>query len=74
MKNPKSLSNTELLDKMAKYRKIAFFAVMTVFASMAFILIYKLNYLLILIVAIPFVFIARGFYKHYNEVQRRHLD
>ncbi|WP_163713010.1 hypothetical protein [Mangrovibacterium lignilyticum] len=73
MKDPKTLNNHELLEKMAKHRTRAFFAVMSVFACMAIIIIYKLHFLFILVVVVPFLLVARGFYKHYNEVQRRHL-
>jgi len=73
MEDVKKLSNSDLLDKMAKFRPIAFFGVLAVFAGMAVIITYKLHFAYILVVGIPFIFIARKFYKYHNEIQRRHL-
>jgi len=74
MENPKNLNNLQLLEKMSKYRMGAFFSVLSVFACMAIIIMFKLHFMYILVVAIPFGFFARRFYKYYNEVQRRHLQ
>jgi len=73
MKKPSEMNNSELLDKMARYRVIAFFSVMAVFITMIVIVTYKLHFLYLIIVAIPFLFFARKFYRCYHEVQRRQL-
>lgn len=74
MTDLKKLNNLELLERLSKYRNISFFAVMAIFVSMALIIIYKLSPLFLIIVVIPFIFVARIFYKYYNEVQRRNLQ
>lgn len=74
MTDLKKLSNVQLLEKLSKYRNMAFFAVLAIFVSMALIIIYKLSPLFLIIVVVPFIFVARVFYKYYNEVQRRHLQ
>jgi hypothetical protein len=74
MTDVKKLSNVELLQKMSRYRNMAFVAVLSIFLGMAVIIIYKVHFLYLLFVAVPFVFVAKTFYKYYNEVQRRHLQ
>ncbi len=74
MKNPKTLNNYQLLEEMSKQRMRAFIGVLSVFIAMAAIIYFKLHFLMILLVAIPFGFIAKRFYKTYNEVQRRNLN
>jgi len=74
MTDVKKLSNVELLERLSKYRNLAFFSVLSIFLGMALIIIYKIHFFFLLVVAIPFVFVARVFYKYYNEVQRRHLQ
>lgn len=73
MKNVKTMNNKDLLEAMAKWRLRAFFAVMAIFVCMALILMFKVHFLYILIVVIPFAPVAFNFYRHFNEVQRRHL-
>ncbi|PTN05305.1 hypothetical protein [Mangrovibacterium marinum] len=74
MTDVKKLSNIELLEKLSKYRNMAFFSVLSIFLGMAVIIIYKVHFLYLAIVAVPFIFVARVFYKYYNEVQRRNLQ
>jgi len=74
MKSPKSMTNKELLEAHSKNQKLSLIAVACVFACMAILAYFKLNYMLILVVAIPFAPFAYRFYTIHFEIQRRNLD